>query len=287
MQNFEELFTRCKEVYEKNVKEECDLFSNFKDLKEKLFDNAMPNKSHSIKEIESMCFSDKDAKDAILLLGEEFAGKTHFARKFLKKNSEFEYFSFERTLDLFDMQREDSIKKLIGGRAYLICSEMLEEFVRTSKGKIIIDGYLMEIPFRAALIKFLKQYGFKIHIVHFTLEYVVRHVYENICKAMIERILYERYVIGFETKYIEEKRYEELFYIEDHIMELVSKERKMTSDEIYNKYMKEAEVQKRISKVIYLLNSRIHDNYVFFQELIGFGCTGCDFLYIVNEMERN
>ena len=103
---------------------------------------------------------------------------------------------------------------------------------------------------------------------------------------MLERVLYERYVKGFETRYIEEKRYDDLFYIEDHIMELVSKKRKMTYEEIYNKYMKEAEVQKRISKGIYFLNSRIHMNYVFFQELLGFFCIGCDFLYVVNEMEE-
>lgn len=281
-ESFEEIYGRCKEFYN-NVKQENDLLSDFKDLKKNLFDDVMPDKSYSIKEIEKMCFSDKDA---ILLVGEEYVGKTHFARNFLKKCPEFEYFSFDRAFDLINMQRTYKFKKLIGAQSNLICAEMMEEFVQTSKGKIIIDGYLIEIPFRAALIKFLKQYGFKIHVVHFTLECVVRHVYENICKAMLERVLYERYVKGFETRYIEEKRYDDLFYIEDHIMELVSKKRKMTYEEIYNKYMKEAEVQKRISKGIYFLNSRIHMNYVFFQELLGFFCIGCDFLYVVNEMEE-
>ena len=209
-------------------------------------------------------------KDVIIPAGEIDVGKTYWSQIFLREHPQFEYFSYGRTYDLIDMQRTEKHDKNITGpfthQSERKCTQMMEEFVQTANGQIIIDGYLMNLPFRAALFKYLKQYDFKIHVVYFSMEYLVRHFYENACKAVVKSVLYERYIKSFKKRYIKEGRIDELFDIEDHIIELVSKRRRMSSEEIYTKYLNDPEVKERLSDEINALTRSIYKHHDYAQE---------------------
>ena len=85
-------------------------------------------------------------------------------------------------------------------------------------------------------------------------------------KLLLKSVLYERYIKSFKKRYIKEGRIDELFYIEDHIIELVSKRRRMSSEEIYTKYLNDPEVKERLSDEINALTRNIYQYHDYAQE---------------------
>lgn len=271
-ESFEEIYQRYDNFCRKNIRNEQDLlnFEKINLIKERLFNNKQPDKFYRVKGQPFIKDMKLFGKDVIIPVGEIDVGKTYWSQIFLRDHPQFEYFSYSRTYDLIDMQRTEKYDKIIAGpfthQSERKCTEMLEEFVQTTNGQIIIDGYLMNLPFRAALFKYLKQYDFKIHVVYFSMEYLVRHFYENACKAVVKSVLYERYIKSFKKRYIKEGRIDELFDIEDHIIELVSKRRRMSSEEIYMKYLNDPEVKERLSDEINALTRSIYNYHDYGQE---------------------
>lgn len=262
MESFEVIYSRCLSYYKEQGNNVENLTKDYGKPKGELFGDSDFTWS-DLKDGDYIEEKEFSGKDIVLPAGEINCGARDWTKVFLKAHPQFEYFSFwDEVILLQEMRKKESYHgnkfrldhpTQFWFESKIKIAQKMTEFINKSKGQIIIYAYLMEIPFRAAFIKYLRQFGFKIHIVYFPFEYVLRNFISNTEKASVEEYLYERYTRNFRERYWKEGRSAELCDIRLNIMELTCKKRQARQEEVYKKYLKEREVQQKVSRDIYAL----------------------------------
>lgn len=270
MESFQNIYDRCTAYYWNYTV--ARLKRNMGEPAKELFGEA--DLSHRlIKYGDYIEENDFSGRDVVLPVGELHSGTREWTKVFLKAHPQFEYFSF---WDEGILTEEMKYKKREPGKKFHLydptglcydflmeVAQKMTEFINKSKGQIIIYAYFMNVPTRASFIKYLRQFGFKIHIVYFPFECLMRNFMPNIKKSAVEEYLYDKYTQSFRKRYWEEGRSAELWDIRLNIIELICKKMRVRPDEIYEEYINNQKVQQIISRDIYVLRK----HYVFCESI--------------------
>ncbi len=171
-----------------------------------------------------------EEKSAVVIVGISGIGKTTFAQEFLKKHPEFEFCSYDECY--YQAARNLNVE---GERAHPMTNQILEKIIRNlcRHGKnILFDGIFINYALRAAILQTLRDFGYKIHVVYFPLEYAL-----EILPQCTARRAVELYLFNIETNRMGRPlSMTESLKIRADIMQTYCEREGKTPEEIYKKY---------------------------------------------------
>lgn len=129
-------------------------------------------------------------KTAVVLIGVSACGKSTWAKKFLSTHPKFKYISFDECT--FKASEEVGYADVdVSTRSLELVDQMFEA---NKKSNIVVDGLVVSVEKRAALMKTLNDMGYTIYVVYFTNEYNEKHMKHNIAYRSVDHVLFAKMV---------------------------------------------------------------------------------------------
>lgn len=215
-----------------------------------------------------------DKKSAVVVVGVSCIGKSTYVQKFLANHPNFAAISYDDAC----YQKIDEIKAGAKDTATRM-PEIVEERVLKVKDKnIIIDAVCIHPAARAALMRFLADLGYEIHLIFFTQAYTEANIKKCIENRAIKQTLYYDYLGRVDPSKMLMK---EIIPVRDNILEFYSKERGISVESL----KKQTEnLPLTISNIIYLTQfyeNEVEENRVWWQEKRELFMMGADYYYAV------
>ena len=129
-------------------------------------------------------------KTAVVLVGVSTCGKSRFAKEFLKSHKGFKYISFDDCM--FEAEAEVNYSgEDVTNRGLELLDAKFEKY---GKSNILVDGLVVSVEKRAALMKTLEEMKYKIYVIYFTDEYNEKHIKFNIVSRSVDHVLFAKMV---------------------------------------------------------------------------------------------
>lgn len=165
-------------------------------------------------------------KTAVVLVGVSTCGKSTFAKKFMKAHKGFNYISFDECT--FEAEAEVNYSgENVNGRVLELLDEKFERYKRSN---ILVDGLVVSIERRAALMKTLQEMGYKIYVIYFTDEYNEKHIKHNIVSRSVDHVLFAKLVQSCPESFAF------LMRLNLNMIEVHAKEEGISEEEVILKY---------------------------------------------------
>lgn len=210
-------------------------------------------------------------KTAVVLVGLSACGKSTFAKKFLQKYRGFNYVSFDDCT--FEASREVGYSDVdVNDRALELLDEMLEI---NKNSNIIVDGLVVSVEKRAALMKWLHEMKYKIYVIYFTDEYNESHIKYNIVSRSVDHVLHARMVASNPECFVS------LMNMRLNMLGVHAHNEGITEEEVVLKYCNDPMVREEIRNNYLNYEMERKGMYVEEQEKAGAFMWGADYYYEV------
>jgi len=211
-------------------------------------------------------------KSAVVVVGVSCIGKSTYVQKFVMQNPGFEVISYDEAC----YQRADEIKSgAKTSESRLI--EIIEQQILDARDRnIIVDAMCINPAPRAALLRFLADLGYEIHLIYFSQAYTEANIKKCITNRAIELALYQDYL---ETHDMSKMSIREIMLIRKDILEICAKERSVSVEELK---LQTASLHKTNSNIIFLTqeyNEEVEENRMWWQEKRELFMLGADYYY--------
>lgn len=175
-------------------------------------------------------------KTAVVLVGVSACGKSRFAKEFLEKHKGFEYISFDECT--FDAEAEVNYSgEDVTDRALELVDKKFERFKGSN---ILVDGLVVSIEKRAALMKTLREMRYKIYVIYFTDEYNESHIKYNVIARSVDHVLYAKMVAS------DPANFAFLMSLNFNMLEVHANKEGITEAEVVAKYCNDPMVRQEI-----------------------------------------
>lgn len=217
-----------------------------------------------------------DKKNAVVVVGVSCIGKTTYVQRFLTQYPDFAVISY----DGVSYQNMDEIKLGAPNTEFRLI-EILEEHMLEAQDKnIIVDSVCINPASRAALMRFLAELGYEIHLIFFTQAYTEANIKQCIARRAFEQALFQDYLARNDTSKMSMR---ELMLLRNDILAICAKERGKTVEELKVQASSLPSTLSNIILLTKLYDDEIEENRVWWQEKRELFMLGADYYY---EYER-
>lgn len=223
--------------------------------------------------LEAMRF---EKKAAVVFIGVSCIGKTTFMKRFVNSFPSFKMISYDECYNeaMNELKRDDNATEL---RMVEIVESRLEAY---KDDNIIIDGKFLHPATRAALYEVLnKVYGYEIHVVYFSMEYVMENFPACAYSRAVQFALYGEYLSSLTKKQKKKANIVELDKVRENIIETTAAKRKVPVEVLCMQYAERADVVSRVEEYSQALMQEIKCNNLYSQYADGYFLYGADFFY--------
>lgn len=215
-----------------------------------------------------------DTKAAIVVVGVSCIGKSTYIQNFLNLYPHIKLISYDEAG--YKKAQEEMEGKVVSETRIF---EIIEEEILENKEKsIIVDSTFIQPYSRAALMRFLADLGYEIHMLYFSKEYTEAHITVCLLNRAIEITLYEDYLKKIESSKMD---FRERLEARKGIFERYAREHAISVEELKSRMVSHPTT---ITTLQYLANcyrNEVEEHRVWWQEKRGLFFLGADYCYIL------
>ena len=211
-------------------------------------------------------------KSAVVVVGVSCIGKSTYVEKFVMQYPGFEAISYDEAC----YQKEDEIKNGIQNTESKLV-EIIEEQILTARDRnIIVDAMCINPASRAALLRFLADLGYEIHLIYFSQAYTEANIKKCIANRAIELTLYQGYLV---THDVSKMSIREIMAIRKNILEICSEEKEKTVEELQMQTAILNATKSNIAFLTKMYSEELEENKISWQEKRELFMLGADYYY--------
>lgn len=215
-----------------------------------------------------------DKKSAVVVVGVSCIGKSTYAQAFLSKHPDFAFISYDDAC----YQKIDEMKLGAKDIATRVPEIVEEQLLEVQDKNIIIDAMCINPAVRAALMRFLADLGYEIHLIFFTQAYTEVNIKRCIKSRAIEQTLYYDYLGRVDPSKMLMK---EIIPVRDNILEFYSKERGVTIESLKEQLENHSLTTSNTIYLTRFYENEVAENKVWWQEKRDLFMLGADYYYAV------
>ena len=211
-------------------------------------------------------------KAAVVVVGVSGIGKSTYIEKFVKNYSGFEAISYDEAC----YQKEDEIKNGIQNTESRLVEIIEEQILSARDRNIIVDAMCINPASRAALLRFLADLGYEIHLIYFSQAYTEANIKKCIVNRAIELALYQDYLV---THNVSKMSIREIMAIRKNILEICASERGVSVEELKIQTANLNVTKSNIAFLTKMYNEELEENKISWQEKRELFMLGADYYY--------
>lgn len=211
-------------------------------------------------------------KSAVVVVGVSCIGKSTYVQKFLKQFPSFKHISYDEAC----YQKVDEIKDGAQDKECRIVEILEEQMLKAQNVNIIVDAMCINLASRAALLRFLKDLGYEIHLIYFSQAYTEANINKCIVNRAIEITLYQDYLATHNTS----KMYmRDIMKIRGDILAIYARKRGITIQELMTQTLSLPETMKNTVSLVSFYDNEVKENRMWWQEKRELFLLGADYYY--------
>lgn len=215
-----------------------------------------------------------NTKAAVVVVGVSGIGKSSYIKNFLKMFPNIKLISYDDANYQKEEEKEKG-KKVSDGRMM----EIVEERILAYKdGSIIVDSNCILPYARAALIRFLSDLGYEIHMVYFSQKYTEAHISSCCMQRAIELTLFKDYLVRHKMT---RKSFRDRMKVRDDIVKIVAKERGITEEDLRASLSTDPTTLATLYHLINEYKREVEESRMWWQEKRGLFFLGTDYCYVL------
>ena len=215
-----------------------------------------------------------NTKAAVVVVGVSGVGKSSYVKNFLKMFPDVKLISYDDANYQKEEEKEKG-KKVSDGRMM----EIVEERILACKDESIIVDSNCILPYaRAALIRFLSDLGYEIHMVYFSQKYTEAHISSCCMQRAIELTLFKDYLVRHKMT---RKPFRDRMNVRDDIVKTVAKERGITEDDLRASLAKDPTKLATFCHLVNEYKREVEESRMWWQEKRGLFFLGADYCYVL------
>lgn len=215
-----------------------------------------------------------DSKSAVVVVGVSGIGKSSYVRNFLKMFPDIKLISYDDANYQKEEEREKG-KKVSDGRMM----EIVEERIMACKDEsIIVDSNCIHPYARAALIRFLSELGYEIHMVYFSQKYTEVNITSCLMSRAVEVTLFTEYIIQHK---LSRKPLRERMKVRDDIVKIVADEKKVSEKDLRASMATNPTTLATFYRLVSAYKQEVDGCRMWWQEKRGLFFLGADYCYVL------
>lgn len=215
-----------------------------------------------------------ESKAAVVVVGVSCIGKSAYIQNFLKLYPHIKLISYD---EAGYRKAEEAMKgkKVSETRAIEIVEE---EILKNKDETLIVDSTFIQPHSRAALMRFLKELGYEIHMLYFSKEYTEKNIMPCLLNRAIEIAVYEEYNEGNKNARM---TFREALELRKGILEKYAKMHQITVEELKAKMVSHTTTIANLHYLVSEYKKEVEENRVWWQEKRGLFFLGVDYCYVL------
>lgn len=211
-------------------------------------------------------------KSAVVVVGVSCIGKSTYVHEFLMQHPNFEVISYDEAC----YQKVDEIKNGATDSESRLVEILEEQMLYVRDRNIIVDAMCINPASRAALLRFLTDLGYEIHLIFFTQAYTEANINQFIANRAIELTLYKEYLA---THDVSKMYISDIMLIRKEILAICAEERALSVEDLKMKTATLPETKSNITFLTRMYNNELEENKVWWQEKRELFMLGADYYY--------
>lgn len=213
-------------------------------------------------------------KAAVVVVGVSGIGKSSYVKNFLELFPDVKLISYDDANYQKEEEKEKG-KKVYDGRMM----EIVEERILACKDESIIVDSNCILPYtRAALIRFLSDLGYEIHMVYFSQKYTEAHINSCCMQRAIETTLFKEYIVKHK---LTRKPFRERMKVRNDIVQIVAKERGITEENLRASLATDPTTLATLFHLVNEYKREVEESRMWWQEKRGLFFIGADYCYVL------
>ena len=215
-----------------------------------------------------------ESKAALVLVGVSCIGKTTYIQNFLNLYPHIKLISYD---EAGYIKAEEEIKGKNVSETRTI--EIVEKEILENKDEsIVVDSTFIQPYSRAALIRFLKDLGYEVHMLYFSKEYTEKNITSCLLNRAIEITLYQDFV---ETNKGNKMSMREALEIRKSILERYAKKYGISVEELKSRMVSHPTTMSNLHFLSNEFKKEVEIHRVWWQEKRGLFFLGADYCYVL------